>query len=314
MAQRLPKRSSLLAKIESTYATDPVPVVATDAMYVYNLKIDPISVVVHERKPVRNFFGADPAAVGGSPVKVSFEVPVAGGGAAGTAPGYAVLLKACGRAETINPGVSALYSLISSGFQSVTLYLNRDGVLHKVTGFRGDVSLEMSHEGVPMYKFNGIGIYNAPTDTALANLTFGGTWVKPVLMNKVNTTFTIHGISAKVSKFSYGQGNSVVWKDYVNNAEEVRINDRAAPLKGSITLEADSVANADWLTKVKTGATGAIAVTHGTVAGNKWQHASSIVRPTDVAEEDDSGTLMYKIGLEFYPSSAGNDEFTETVL
>src|SRR3954470_21042133 len=113
MATRLQRRAALLAKVEVTYATDPVPAGATDAMYVYDLKITPMSNVRHDRKPVRPFFGDDVPAIGGTPVKVDFSIPIAGGGAAGTAPGYDAIMRACGRGKTVNGGVSVVYAPIS---------------------------------------------------------------------------------------------------------------------------------------------------------------------------------------------------------
>lgn len=314
MAHRLPKRSALLAKIEATYATDPVPTGAADAMYVYDLKITPMELVEAERMPVRPFFGADSAAIGGTPVKVTFSIPIAGSGAAGTAAPYGPLLRACARAQTVNGGVDVIYPLISSAFESCTIYANRDGVLHKVTGIRGSVAVEFSHNAIPMYKFTLTGIFNAPTDVALPALTFGSTWAKPLVQNKVNTTFTLHGFAAVLSKLEYDHGVETPWKDYVNNTEEVRVTGRAAPIKGSVSIQADTIANKDWFTIAKAGTLGALALVHGTTAGNKWKLDAANVRISNPAEEEEDGILMYKCGLVFYPTSAGNDEIVERIL
>jgi len=309
----LMKRSALLAKIEGTYGIDPVPTGAADAMYVYDLKITPLENVEQERMPVRPFFGADVAAVGGSPVKVAFAVPITGAGSAGGVPGYGVLLRGCGRAQTVNAGVDVIYPLVSSAFSSITLYANRDGKLHKITGARGSVSREFVHNQKPMWKFSFTGIYNAPTDTALPALTFGATWPKPLVQNKVNTTLSLHGYAAVLSKLSFDDGVEVSWKDYVNNAEEVRITGRAAPIKGSVTIEADTIAQKDWFALARAGTTGALALTHGP-ALNRYKLDAATVRISSVAEADEDGVLMYELGLAFYPTSAGNDEIVERVL
>jgi hypothetical protein len=314
MAHRLPKRSALLAKIEAVYGTDPVPVGATDAMYVYDLAITPMELVAAGRMPVRPFFGADTPAIGGTPVKVTFNVPIAGSGAAGTAAPYGSLLRACARSQTINAAVDVIYSLVSSTFDSLTLYVNRDGVLHKITGARGSVSVEFAHNAIPLYKFSFTGIYNAPSDVALPALTFGATWVKPLVQNKVNTTFSLHGFTAVLSKFDYDTGVEMGWKDYVNNTEEVRITGRAAPIKGNVSVQADTIAAKDWFSIAKAGTTGALALVHGTTAGNKWKLDAATVLVSNPAEEDEDGILMYKLGLEFFPSGAGNDEIVERIL
>lgn len=311
---RVKKRSALLAKIEGTYGVDPTPAGATDAMYVYDLSITPMESVMQARNPVRPFFGADTPILGGTPVRVSFSVPIAGSGTAGTAVPYGPLLRACGRSQTINGGVDVIYGLISNTFESVTMYVNRDGVQHKVTGARGTVSREFAHNQVPMYKFAFTGIYAAPTDTALPSLTFGATWQKPLVQNKVNTTFSLHAFAAKLSKLSFDDGIEVSWKDYVNSSEEVRITGRAAPIKGSCSIEADTIAAKDWYAIAKAGTTGALALVHGTSAGNKWKLDAAAVGVFNPAEEEEDGILMVKLALEFYPSSTGNDEIVERVL
>lgn len=313
MAHRLMRRSALLAKIEGAYGTDPTPTGATDAMYIYDLQITPLEQVEQERMPVRPFFGADSAMIGGTPVKVTFSVPIAGAGSAGGIPGYGVLLRGCGRSQVNNAGVDTIYPLVSSAFDSITLYPNRDGVLHEINGARGTVSREFNHNQVPLYKFAFTGIYVAPVDVALPALTFGATWPKPLVQNKVNTTFSMHGFTAKLQKFSFDDGVEVVWKDHVNLTEEVRITGRAAPVKGSCSVEAEGIAVKDWQALIRAGTLGVLAVTHGP-ALNRYKLDSSTLRLTSIAEEDADGLLLYNIGWAFYPTSAGNDEFTERVL
>ena len=314
MPSRLPKRSALLAKIDAVYGTDPVPTGAANAMYVYDLQVTPMEQIEQERNPVRPFFGADSAIIGGTPVKVSFSVPLAGGGAAGAAPGYGVLLRGCARNEVVAAGVDVTYGLISSAFESVTLYGNRDGVLHKIISARGTTSLDMTHKQMPMRKFEFTGIYSPPTDVVLPSLTFGATWPKSLVQNKVNTTFSLHGFAAVFSKLSIEDGVEVNWKDYVNLTEEVRITGRAAPIKGSCSVGADTLAAKDWFAIARAGTLGALAVVHGIAAGNKWQLNAANVRIGNPSEEDEDGIMMYKLPLFFYPSSAGNDEYVEKAL
>lgn len=306
MAHRLNMKRAVLAKIEVTYGTDPTPTGAANAIYCYDPSITPMELVKKERAPARPFLGPDSTIMGGTPVKLEFSVDVAGGGAAGTPAPFGVLLRACGLSETISAGVDVTRSPVSAAFDSVTLYFNLDGVLHKITGCRGNASFEFSHGAVPMIKFSFTGVYNAPSDTALPALTLTG-WQKPLVMNKVNTTpVTFHGVSPILSKLSLDLGNSVGWKDWVNNAEEVRITDRK--VAGSITVQADTIAAKDWFALARAGTTGALSLTHGTAAGNKVKLDAATVQVMDPKYEDDDGIVMVTMGLAFLPSSAGNDE------
>lgn len=313
MAHRLTAKRALLAKIESVYGTDPTPTGAANAIYCYNLSITPLELVKAERNPVRPFFGADATIVAGSPVKCEFEVPIAGGGAAGTAPGYGVLLRGSMHAETVNAGVDVTYSLAGSAFESDTLYVNFDGVLHKLTGARGSVSFEYTHGAVPMMKYSFTAIYNAPTDTALPTPTFGATWPKPLIMNKVNTTpVTLHGISVVVTKLTIAPEIGVLWSDYTNTTEEVRFTGRPK-VTGSITLQADTIAAKDWFATARAGTTGALSITHGTAAGNKFKQDAAVVQLFDPKYDDADGIQMISMDLLLLPTS-GNDEYTAKAL
>lgn len=313
MAHRFTEKRALLAKIESVYGTDPTPTGAADAMYVYDLSVTPMELVKQERNPVRPFFGADATIVGGTPVKISFKVPVAGGGAATTAPGYDCVMRCGGHAKTVGAS-DVTYSLIGSGFESTTFYANVDGVLHKLTGVRGTCSYEFSHGQVPMIGFEGVGIFNAPTDTALPTLTFGAMWPKPLIMNKVNTTpVTLHGISVVMTKLSIKPEQTVEWKDYVNNTEEVRITNRGK-VAFDITIQADTLAAKNWFTTASAGTTGAFTLTHGTAAGNKAKIDAATVQLFDPSYEDEGGIVMVKMSGLCLPSAAGNDEYTYKTL
>ena len=55
----LVKKSVVLAKIEATYNTDPVPVAATDAVKVENLSHGPANQKMVEQNPVKNTLGKE---------------------------------------------------------------------------------------------------------------------------------------------------------------------------------------------------------------------------------------------------------------
>lgn len=315
MADRLDARQALLLKIESTYSTDPVPAGATDSAYIYNLKVTPMANQEAKRNPVRPFLGSDVTLIGGTECKIEFDLPIAGSGTAGTAlpAAYAAALQAGGRSQTINAGVDVIYPLVSSAFSSMTAYFYDDGVLHKITGIRGNLQRTFAHEQAPMYKFGGAGLYNAPTDTALPTLTFPATWQKPLMQNKVNTTFALHGISAVLESLTIDDGVAYAWKDYVNTSDDVRITDRPL-VKGKVSVQASSIAAKDWFTAAKTGTTGALALVHGTTAGNKWKLDAATVLPKNPTRAIKDGIVFYDMELEFFPTSAGNDELVERVL
>ena len=312
---RLEARHALLLKIEATYGTDPVPAGATDSVYAYDVKVTPMENEEAARKPVRPFFGADTTVIGGTKAKIDFSMALAGSGAAGTAmpAAFRAALRAGAHSVTNNPGVDEIYPLVSGTFESSTAYYYDDGLLHKLIGIRGSTSREFNHEQIPMVKFSGISLYTPPTDVALPTLTFPATWVKPLVVNKVNTTFTLHGFAAVLESLSIDDGVVYAWKDYVNSAADVRISDRPL-VKGKVAVQAGLIAEKDWFTLAKAGTTGALALVHGTVAGNKYKLDAATVLPKNPSREVKDGIVFYGMDLEFFPTSAGNDEYVERVL
>src|SRR5690348_10332001 len=142
MANRLlTRRRLLLAKVETTYGTDSVPTGLANAILIKNLNVTPMDATLVSRDLIRPFLGANQQLVADAHVKLDFEVEIAGAGAAGTAPGYGPLLRACGMSETILAATSVTYAPVSSLMDSVTLYFQQDGAQHSITGARGDVEI-----------------------------------------------------------------------------------------------------------------------------------------------------------------------------
>ena len=160
------RKSAILAKIESVYGTDPVPTGGANAMLVENINVVPLQQDTIERGGIQTFFGGRQRIETGSQVNLSFDVELAGAGAAGTAAPYAVLLKAAAFAETLSGGVSAIYNPISDSIESATIYFFADGLRHKVTGCRGNVEIKLSARQMAMLSFNFVGAYVAVDDTA----------------------------------------------------------------------------------------------------------------------------------------------------
>ena len=160
----------LLAKIESSYGSDPTPTGAANAILVRSLEITPFQSDAVERELIRGYMGNYEVLHANQRVEVTFEVEMVGSGAAGTAPAFGPVLKACGNSETVVTSTSVTYAPVSSSFDSVTLYYYTDGVRHKVTGARGSFSISAEVGAIPVISFTMIGIYNAPDDLSLIHI------------------------------------------------------------------------------------------------------------------------------------------------
>lgn len=201
---------------------------------------------------------------------------------------------------------SAAYKPVSAAFDSVTIYFNVDGVLHKLTGARGTVSLSMKVKDIPVFKFQFTGLYNAVTDTAAPTPTYTA-FQTPLTVSNVNTApFSLHGFAAVMSDLQIDVTNQVVHRTLVGGSEQVLITDREP--QGSITIEATTVAAKDWWTSAKNATLGALDVTHGTAGGNKVRIGSSRTQLTKPQYQDMDGIAMLQLGANFVPSTTGNDE------
>ncbi|MBL0142661.1 MAG: hypothetical protein IPP91_11310 [Betaproteobacteria bacterium] len=93
------RRALVMAKIESTYGTDPTPA-GVDAVLLRNLRIKPMAAEFAPRDLIRSFFGNSenlPAAIH---AEAEFEIEVAGSGAVATAPKWGMFMRACAMSET----------------------------------------------------------------------------------------------------------------------------------------------------------------------------------------------------------------------
>ncbi|MEO5336871.1 MAG: phage tail tube protein [Magnetospirillum sp. WYHS-4] len=304
------RKQALLAKIETTYGTDAGPTGAANAMLVTGLEIVPLEGENVSRNLVRPHFGNDQQIPVGAHVSCTFKVEMAGAGAAGTAPAYGVLLRACAFAETVTPATEVVYDPVSEGIESVTLYIYKDGNLHKLLGWRGSVSMDLTAKQIPMLSFTGRGIWSDPVAGALpaADTT---AFKAPVPGSKAHTpTITLHGIASPMETISIDLANQVVFRALVG-AESVEITDRKPT--GRIQIEDPGVAAKNYFTTAKAATLGALQLIHGTTAGNIVQIDAGNVQVLNPKYADSDGVQMLGMDLALVPSDAGDDEISITV-
>lgn len=306
----LSRKRVILAETESTYGTDPTPTGAANAILVRNLSITPQNSELVSRDLVRPYLGASEQLLAGVHVTCEFEVEMAGSGTAGTAPAYGPLLLACGLSATTSAGVSVTYAPVSSAFGSVTIHYNVDGVLHKLTGCRGNVQVSLQVGQIPVFRFSFTGLYNAPIGEALPSPTYTA-FQTPLAANSDNTTgFQLHSYAGALQSAEINFGNAVNYRMLVG-AEDVLMTDRQ--VTGTAVIEAPTIAQKDFFAPAIATTLGNFQVTHGTVAGNRVQLTSSRVTLGPPTYQDSNGIHMLSVPMTFVPSTAGNDEISIVV-
>lgn len=304
MALRSNKRLILIAD-ESTYGTDATPA-GTDALLVRNLEITPLQSDVVSRELIRPYLGNYEQLLANQRVEITFDVELAGSGTAGTAPKWSAAMTSCGMSETIVASTSVTYAPISSSFDSCSIYFNNDGVRHRITGCRGSFALNCEVGSIPTITFTMMGIYNAPTDTALPTATYTNQ-ADPVVFKQGNTSaFQLFSYAGILQSVNYDQANAMVYRELVGGSKEVLITNRTP--NGTAVVEAVALATHDFFTDATGASTGNLTFQHGQTAGNIFTFTASQVDLGSPTYSDQDGIQMLNLPYVATPTTSGNDE------
>jgi hypothetical protein len=304
----LSRKRLILAKTETTYGTDPTPTGAANAILVRNLEITPLQADTVTRDLIRPYLGNSDQLLAQTRVEVTFEVELAGSGAAGTAPAYGPVLKACGLSETVVATTSVTYAPVSASFSSVTIYFHNDGIRHKVTGCRGTFELNAEVGQIPVISFTMTGIYNAPTDEALPSPTYANQSAPLIFKNGNTSNFSIFSYSGCLQSLSFQMANEVVYRELVGCTKESLIVNRAPA--GDVVIEAPSIATKDFFAIATGSSTGSISFQHGGTAGNIVTFTTAQSDIANPSYSDQDGIQMLNLPYVAVPTSAGNDELS----
>lgn len=303
MPRRYFRKLACLAKVETTYGTDSVPTGAANALLLNDVTLTPLDGEQVSRDLILPYFGNEGFVLAASFTRVEFSIEAAGSGAAGTAPAYAALLRACSLSETLTASTKAEYKPVTANPEAASIYANLDGVNHIMVGARGTVSLSLMPKQIPRFRFVMTGLLGPIADTVLPALTISG-FQKPLVVSKTNTTFSLHGLAAVLESFAFDLGN-VVEPRMLVNSESIEITDRSTV--GSAVIEAVPLATKDWFGIARASTTGALSAVHGTAAGNIVEVAAAAVQIGRPTYGNTQNVLNNTLPLTFVPV-AGDDE------
>ncbi len=306
---RLMKKRLLLADIETTYGVEKTLTIA-NAIVCGDIQLNGIEAKFQKRKLIRPYLGNPGSVKVGQQASVKFGVELAGSGAAGTAPAYSKLLRACGLAETINAGVSAVYTPVSANFDSTTMNGHDDGLLYKLLGTRGNVELQMSAGDIGVLAFEKQGLYGGTPTVVSAPTGTMPNYLAPVAVNKTNSSLiTLGAATYPWESCNITLGNSLDHLDLVGHEEQI-ISDRDPIAK--VVMELSATEERTLILAVENRTELAFSVTHGITAGNIVQVAGPKVVLTNPSRQEVNGVMLTAFDLELTPG-AGNDELTFTI-
>lgn len=305
---KLHRKRSILAKAESSYGSDPTPTGSANYVQVIDLNIEPIVSDEVSRDLIRPYMGNYEVIPANTRVNVTFDVEMSGSGSAGTAPKYGAILKACGLSETVVSSTSVTYAPVTTPSDSVTLFVNYDGIRHKVTGARGTFSLNCEVNNIPRISFSLTGIFNAPTDTALPTVTVSNQASPLIFKNGSTSNFAIFGFAAALQSWNLDFNNEVIYRELVGGTKEVLITDRRP--SGTAVIESPALSAHNFFTDYTGTSTGTNTWLHGTTAGNK---VTVSCPQTDLGQptyEESDGITMLSLPFMATPTASANNEFS----
>jgi hypothetical protein len=299
----------ILVKIEPTPGSDASPLASANAVQVMtNAVISPQGEEV-ARDNVRATMSPDGHITTGLYNTIPLDVELKGSGTAGAAPDFGPLLRACGFSEDVTADTSVAYSpvtLTPSSQESVTIYFYEDGVLHKMVGCRGSVSLSASVNGIATLSFSMSGMWVDPGDVALPDAVLSEI-VPPVVED---LGLTVGGYTPSVNSLSFDVGNTVSQRKDVNAEGGIAgFFISARTTSGSIDPEAVALGTFNPWSLWKDGTRAALAATIGSVAGNICALTAPAIQYKAPSYSEREGLRTYDLP---FSCTGDDDELTLT--
>lgn len=304
MAGRKSALVALLAKNEASYGADALPTGALNAMVAHDYTLTPLGGEEVEDEELLPYFGHQGAALVGDFTQIEYSIRLGGSGTAGVAPAYGPILRSAGLAEVVTATTKTDYTPVSSGFESLSAYMNQDGALHKLLGGFSNIVFEWNAKQRPRLRATTRGLYSPVTAAALPTVD-RSRFRKAIICSKTNTpTLTLHGTPIVAQSVSIDLANKIDKIDWVND-EEFDVTGRK--IVGTIVVKAQDIATKDWFAAAKAETLGALSIVHGTVAGSIVELSAPNVQVGRPTQGDNNGTLTYSLPLMLTAQAAGTD-------
>ena len=285
----------LLAKNEAVKGTDIVPTPANDAVRVRMSPAKEVAGTKISRVVVKPTMGELPHLIGKKTIVLTIEVEMKASGAAGTAPEYGPLLRACGLDETIVAAASVAYDPLTKLHEACSIYWYEDGLLWKLIGAEGNVSLSYTMDEIPVLTFVMSAPYLQPTDTAYPG---GEVYNTNPPIEASSADVISEGGAIKVGSFETDLGN-VVEEHYTSGQHEFTIEDRQLTL----SLTKDSVSTiADWTALMAETDVALSAVIDGG-AGKKITISAPVARREGISDGERGARHLREVSYSLYESS-----------
>jgi len=277
------KRRRVACLVEVTPGT---PILAASLFVLGNMKVPMYDIKVvpgvqnMDRTPDGLTFDSIASVRWGEYYTLTFTTNMYTSGAAGTAPGFAHLLKACGLVETVSGGVSVTYTVDSDACPTYTFgveMIDDTGALARhiiIGGCLGNVTIATDSVGKPglmSWSFTGKAAYVTTTlqdldSTPVSSVVYDDTVTNLPQLRGV--TLTDGGVSLQCNNLSFDRGLATEWEtdmsDLTGYKKRIVAGSNPKLTIDPAKMTAAAQGNIDQLFK---GTAGAVVAAWGTAAG-----------------------------------------------
>lgn len=306
------KSKIILVKPEATYATDPVPTAALNAMLLTDVQLQPMEGEDISRNLERPYLGAQEELATALRVVLTGSFELVGSGTPGVAPPWAPMLRACGVAEVVTVGTSVEYTPVSDGHESVVAHIQIGPWRHILLGGRGTATFTLNAQGIPVCRVTMTGLFVLPADQARPTGINLSAFQAPDIVTKANTpTFKIGELPFIMRSFELNLACDVQPRMLVG-FEGVIIVDRNETLTATVEGVPYGTYNPFQIARDRTKAP--VVIEHGMVAGRKVKIAVGQAqqrRPSGI--ENNQNIAEWALAFIPLPTDAGNDQWKITL-
>lgn len=300
MADATPiKIDALLAKVETTYGTDPTPATSANEIRV-NDRIWTNLTIAHQFENLRDDAATgtlSPPATGAKRGRIgTLTIPVELTGSrsgnaysASNLPPLSPLIKSCGMSQAIvttSMSETVTYSEANSSLSSCTIWAYSGNKLIKMTGCRGNIRWPILAGQLGTVMFEMTGMVSGITESSVASASYTSS-VPPAA---VGMSLTVGSWSPDVMEAEFDLGNSVVVVPSGNGSDgiaQVQISRRTPTW--TLRAKAPAISTYDPWTIARTPTTAAIALTVGSTQYNRADLAVTASYLNDPEMEDQDG-------------------------
>jgi len=309
-------KTQLAAKIEIEEGADEI-LAGADALLVANPSFKP-NTPPNERDNTSSTMSQVAAVMGLRSATIEFDIELKGSGTPGTPPEYGKLLQMCGFSEDIEASPASVTYLPTSTYggspvslPSGTLALYMDGVVKKIWGARGDVSLKLQTGkfGVLHFVFTGADFSVGDAELLSAGVSYQMT-KPPVFMNANFMIDDSPPYPAILSVLDLKMGNVVTLRDSAN-AESGYLSAIITGRKPSMSFDPEMVIvqTYDFYGKLRSNHEGSLSTVLGATSGNIITITAPKVQYVGINPADRGGINTLGIDCRLNKDS-GDDELS----